>query len=210
MRVVRFVQVPGIPRNAPATFLSGSAGRLHQCSQHFGRGTLILKCVVEHGGIAIEVGAAGDALDLGAVGSQRHQRGIAADLELVAPALRAGVIAVQVNGDEQSGLGLEFRLRKDGGLEQVTGRTPHRAPIQQHRQVLGLGRRQGRGDVAVEPGDAWRPCSPRLGSSGASAASRRAQPAWPPKVQAVVCRSWPMPAVQAATWRRGRCSWRQI
>jgi hypothetical protein len=102
----------------------------------------------QHPHVLIDLDLARQARDLAAIGREQDHRRIAADLETVAESLRAGAIAVDVHRHEKAGALDEILTVEDRRLDLIAGRTPHGSPVEEHRLVLRLRRREGRVDIA--------------------------------------------------------------
>ena len=152
-------QTPCVPRQADTIVGVGLAALPSaHAIQRLHHATAILERIVQQRPELVQVEAAGDATDFGFVRIEREHRRIAGDAEMLSPALRALFISIEIQRHEELRLLDERRVRKHGGFELVAGRAPDRAPVEQHRFVLRLGRRERFFHAAVVPVDAGRLC----------------------------------------------------
>ena len=109
---------------------------------------------IEDGGVTGHVDPAGQSRDFLPVRAEQDHRRVTVYCEGLAVLLRAGRVAIEIDGHEQARALLELPLVEDRRLDLRARRTPLGAPVQEQGLIGRLRRGEGGVYVAVEPVDA--------------------------------------------------------
>jgi hypothetical protein len=155
LRACLVAQAPTVVCEAAAIIGRQRVRAVPERAEEHVHGTHVAQDEVEHLGVDGYVHATSNARKLAAVCIESKDRWIPCDREFLTPSLRAGIVAIEIDGNEQLELLLNVAAREHVSFEVRAVRAPHGAPVEKHGPAAGFGLCEPGLDV-VGPGNARR------------------------------------------------------